>query len=48
MEAHLKLITDYIYERKGVNIQVIAPRNQHENELMLYMSNIAKVWNSQK
>ena len=41
MEAKLKLIADYILERKGVNIQIIAPQNDRQFALMEYLSDIA-------
>ena len=42
MEQHLKLIVDYIREKKGVEITPIPPQNQNHYNLMLYMSSVAQ------
>lgn len=42
MQASIKLIVDYIHEKKGVWITPIPPYNPHQVMLCEYMANIAK------
>lgn len=42
MEAQLKLIVDYIHEKKGIWITPTPPQNNYQHNLMLMMSQIAK------
>jgi hypothetical protein len=42
MEQSLKLIVDYIHEKKGVWITPIPPQNQRQQMLMNVMAQIAQ------
>jgi hypothetical protein len=42
MEQSLKLIVDYIHEKRGVWITPIPPQNARQQMLMMHMASIAK------
>lgn len=42
METQLKLIVDYVYEKKGIWITPIPPQNAHHLMVMEFMANVSK------